>query len=147
MSPQSQENTPSFELPSPGQEEKTPTQESDQFQAHTGETQSAVAVEHGLSASQAAQAASKAAAQASAAPADPPPVSASQPQDTTASSSGWMPQVADDADLIEREWVDKAKEIVAKTLHDPYLQNKEMNKVRADYMKKRYNKDIKLIED
>jgi general stress protein 26 len=54
------------------------------------------------------------------------------------------PQIADDADLIEKEWVEKAKEIVEQTKHDPYLQNKEITKVKADYMKKRYNKDIKL---
>lgn len=59
---------------------------------------------------------------------------------------GWMPQIADDTDLIEKEWVDKAKEIVASTAHDPYQQNKEINKIRADYLKKRYNKEIKQSE-
>src|SRR3546814_17786665 len=64
----------------------------------------AVAIEKGVSASQAAQAASNAAAQFSA-PAEPPPAPvASQPQDQTSVSGGWMPQVADDADLIENEW-------------------------------------------
>ncbi len=60
-----------------------------------------------------------------------------------ATSPTWMPQIADDTDLIEKEWVDKAKEIVAQTAHDPHLQNKEINKVRAEYLKKRYNKDLK----
>lgn len=59
---------------------------------------------------------------------------------------GWMPQIADDTDLIEKEWVDKAKEIVAQTAHDPYLQNKEINKIRAEYLKKRYNKELKQSE-
>jgi hypothetical protein len=58
-----------------------------------------------------------------------------------------MPVIADDADLIEKEWVLKAKEIVARTKHDPYQQNKEVERVKADYMKKRYNKEIKLTED
>jgi hypothetical protein len=56
------------------------------------------------------------------------------------------PQIADDADLIEKEWVDKAKQIVERTRHDPHEQNKEMNKMKADYLKKRYNKDVKLSE-
>ena len=54
------------------------------------------------------------------------------------------PAVADDLDLIEKEWVEKAKKIVSNTHNDPYNQNKEMNKFKADYMKKRYGKDIKL---
>lgn len=58
-----------------------------------------------------------------------------------------MPTIADDADLIEKEWVEKAKEIVARTRHDPYEQNKEVERMKADYMKKRYNKDIKITED
>src|SRR5665647_771219 len=54
---------------------------------------------------------------------------------------------ADDADLIEKEWVLKAKEIVARTHGDPYVQNNEINKIKADYIKKRYNKDIKQITE
>ncbi len=64
---------------------------------------------------------------------------------TTTRSQG-MPAIADDVDLIEREWVHKAKEIVEHTKGDPHAQNKEMNKAKADYLKKRYNKDLKLEE-
>ncbi len=56
------------------------------------------------------------------------------------------PAVADDLDLIEKEWVEKAKAIVAQTRSDPYNQNKEMNRFKADYMQKRYGKEIKLDE-
>ena len=56
------------------------------------------------------------------------------------------PQIADDTDLIEKEWVDRAKQIVEHTRHDPHQQNREMNLMKADYLKKRYNKDIKLDE-
>jgi hypothetical protein len=55
--------------------------------------------------------------------------------------------IADEADLIEKEWVDKAKAIVANTKDDPHLQNKEMSKVKAQYLKTRYNKDLKLSEE
>lgn len=54
------------------------------------------------------------------------------------------PAVAEDLDLIEKEWVEKAKSIVEKTRTDPYAQNKELNRFKADYMQKRYNKDIKI---
>jgi hypothetical protein len=56
--------------------------------------------------------------------------------------AGATPQIADDADLIEKEWVEKAKEIVEKTRDNPYLQNKAINEMKTDYIKKRYNKDI-----
>lgn len=56
------------------------------------------------------------------------------------------PQIADDNDLIEKEWVLKAKQIVAATKEDPYVQNRELSRFKADYLKKRYNKDIK-VED
>lgn len=61
----------------------------------------------------------------------------------TTQTSG-NPVLADDVDVIEKEWVQKAKQIVEKTKQDPYQQNKEMNVFKADYMKKRYGKDLKL---
>lgn len=75
----------------------------------------------------------------------PDPAAAVDPGGTTAVSA--TPAIADDSDLIEKEWVVKAKEIVEKTKHDPYLQTKEMSKVKADYLKKRYNKDLKVSGD
>lgn len=65
------------------------------------------------------------------------------PQTTSQAST---PAMADDVDLIEKEWVTRAKEIVERTKDDPRLQNQEMNRVKADYLKKRYDKDIKLDE-
>lgn len=56
--------------------------------------------------------------------------------------AGSSPMIADDIDLIEKEWVEKAKEIVEKTKDNPYLQNKAMSEFKADYIKKRYNKDL-----
>lgn len=69
------------------------------------------------------------------------------PTSLTVPPTHGTPAIADDVDLIEREWVHKAKEIVERTKNDPYLQNKEMTKVKADYMKKRYNKELKLTEE
>ena len=57
------------------------------------------------------------------------------------------PPTADDLDLIEKEWVKKAKNIVSATMGDPYAQNKQINEMKVDYIKKRYNKDIKLRKE
>lgn len=65
-------------------------------------------------------------------------VPASLPMPATA-----MLQASDDSDLIEKEWVDKAKQIVEHTRDDPYKQSEELTHVKVDYMQKRYNKTIK----
>lgn len=77
----------------------------------------------------------------------PNPQPVPTPVHPAATSSATAALMADDADLIEKEWVTKAKAIVMRTKDDPREQNKEMNKVKADYLKKRYNKDLKLSEN
>ena len=57
------------------------------------------------------------------------------------------PPAAADEDLIEKEWVEKAKKVVAETKHDPYLQGQEVSKLQADYLKKRYGKTVNLPTD
>lgn len=57
------------------------------------------------------------------------------------------PAAAADEDLIEKEWVEKAKKVVAETKHDPYLQGQEVSKLQADYLRKRYGKTVKLPSD
>jgi len=66
--------------------------------------------------------------------------------DVSNTTAGMTPAVADDNDLIEKEWVNKAKQIVASTRDDPYQQSKELTVFKADYMQKRYNKTLKLGE-
>lgn len=55
--------------------------------------------------------------------------------------------VAEDKDEIEMEWVTKAKKIVEQTKSDPHLQERAVSRLQADYMKKRFNKDIKLPKE
>lgn len=57
-----------------------------------------------------------------------------------------LPPEANDLDVIEKEWVNHLKEIVLHTTEDPYTQQAEISKAKADYMRKRYNKDIKIAE-
>lgn len=50
---------------------------------------------------------------------------------------------AADSDRIERQWIDKTKAVVAQTRDDPYEQKQAVSHVKADYIKKRFNKTIK----
>lgn len=85
-------------------------------------------------------------------PLQSPPLIASpqQPQaDNQVKDSSQAPSTglqAQDADLIEKEWVERAKAIVAHTRNDPYKQKSEMSKVKADYLKKRFDKTIPIDE-
>lgn len=58
-----------------------------------------------------------------------------------------LPAGAEDSDLIEKEWVEIAKQIVEHTRDDPYEQQRALSQMKADYLKKRYNKDIKISEE
>lgn len=59
------------------------------------------------------------------------------PSDTSGGSS----------DDLDEEWVNKAKAIVERTKNDPFLESRELNKIKADYLKARHNRDIKVSED
>lgn len=65
-------------------------------------------------------------------PAPPPP-----PPVTTAG-----PSVAGDDDVIEKEWVDKAKQIILETRDDPHTRSQRVNELQKDYLKKRYGKEL-----
>ncbi|MEI6850818.1 MAG: hypothetical protein WCK26_02525 [Candidatus Saccharibacteria bacterium] len=71
----------------------------------------------------------------------PAPVSnvASTDNSTLISSA---PATANDDDLIEKEWVDKAKKIVSNTKNDPHLQEEEVSKLQVDYIKKRFGREL-----
>jgi hypothetical protein len=77
----------------------------------------------------------------------PTPTQSTPTQSADDAATSGNPLVAGDDDLIEKEWVDKAKKIVHETKNDPYVQEREVSKLQADYMKKRYGKDIKLIDE
>lgn len=71
----------------------------------------------------------------------PPIVPVSQPAVATATAPP-----DDTSDDLDQEWVHKAKAIVEKTKHDPHLESNELSKVKADYLKIRYNKQLKVAE-
>lgn len=66
-----------------------------------------------------------------------------QPAQAQSQSVSSMPAVADDVDVIEKAWVDKAKQIIQDTKDDPHAQEAEFEKLQIEYHKKRYGRDIK----
>ena len=70
-------------------------------------------------------------------------VVAAQDDDVVSTTKSVKAGLIEDSDLIEKEWVDKAKRIVERTREDPHQQSELITEVRADFMKKHYNKTIK----
>jgi hypothetical protein len=79
-------------------------------------------------------------------PAADQPVIAAPPQDVAPPVPMDPKAAAADTDNIEREWVDKVKNVVARTQEDPHLQKEQMSRVKAEYIQKRFNKTIKTDE-
>jgi hypothetical protein len=52
------------------------------------------------------------------------------------------PAIAGDDDLIEMEWVKKAKKIIYETQDNPHLREEEVNKLQIDYVEKRYGRKV-----
>lgn len=63
-------------------------------------------------------------------------------QDQTTVQDDDLPAVAGDDDLIEKEWVDKAKQIISATKDDPHKREQEVSRLQADYLRKRYGKEL-----
>ncbi|MEO6109393.1 MAG: hypothetical protein ABIP50_00040 [Candidatus Saccharimonadales bacterium] len=57
---------------------------------------------------------------------------------TTPTSVG--PLVAEDQDVIEKEWVDKAKQIIGSTKDDPHGRTARVNDLQKEYLQKRFGK-------
>lgn len=53
------------------------------------------------------------------------------------------PSVADDVDVIEKEWVDAAEKLITDTKTDPFQEEEAEEKLQIDYLKKRYGIDVK----
>ncbi len=76
-----------------------------------------------------------------------PTIAPAEAPASTAAPSNTNPSVAADEDLIEKEWVEKAKKVIAETKNDPHLQEAEVSKLQADYLQKRYGKTVQLPSD
>lgn len=76
-----------------------------------------------------------------------PPVPVNPAAPVSVQSMAGTPAVAADEDLIEKEWVEKAKKVIADTRHDPFMQKQAVSRLQADYLNKRYGKSVKLPEE
>ncbi len=77
-----------------------------------------------------------------AAPVLPAPVVDNITTDDAATLLTSLPDVAADDDMIEKEWVDKAKHIIAETSDDPHTRERAISQLQRDYLKKRYGKEV-----
>jgi len=46
------------------------------------------------------------------------------------------------SDELDQAWAQKTKAVVEQTKHDPFLESVELSKLKAEYLKIRYNKQI-----
>lgn len=133
---------PQFELPS-GEPERTPERPAEQIPEKDIEQQHPATQEAGVGkrAPRPGSTATDDVTQPQA------PAVPDEPADQSAPTAPVSPSTSDlkaaDADLIEKEWIERAKTIVTKTKDDPHRQKSEMSKVKADYIQKRFNKIIK----
>lgn len=132
-------SSPEFSLPTP---ESVPGRDAPEASPNGGES----AVERGVQSTperapeQAVQAQAAMAAQAT--PIALPTPVVNQQADNSTIATDDLPAVAADDDLIEKEWVDKAKQIISSTRDDPARREKEVSRLQADYLKKRYGKEL-----
>lgn len=72
-------------------------------------------------------------------------IASPQPPTPAANNDGVVtniPALAADDDLIEKEWVDKAKQIIAETKDNPYQREQRIGALQREYIYKRYGRKI-----
>ena len=77
------------------------------------------------------------------------PVPLPQTDDSATSATAQAttaPDSAADEDLIEKEWVDKAKKIIEQTKDDPHARTQKVNELQRDYLQKRFGKVVGASE-
>lgn len=77
------------------------------------------------------------------APQSPVPAPAADVQSPT------EPENSEDAatDIQDEEWIDKARDVIEQNRLDPYVQSRELGRLKAQYLKARFDKDIKVSKD
>lgn len=77
----------------------------------------------------------------------PYPVKNDNDDDATTVALSDAPMIAADDDLIEKEWVDKAKAIVIETKDNPHQREDAVSQLQIDYLKKRYGKEFGSVNN
>lgn len=68
--------------------------------------------------------------------------SVSQVQDKQDSTVNTIPETATDGDRIDQEWVNKVKEVISQTSEDPNAQQREISRLMAEYVLKRFGRQV-----
>lgn len=74
-----------------------------------------------------------------------PATQASTSDDTTSISTDDL--VAEDTNLIEKQWIDKSKAIIRDTKDDPYRREEAVSELQREYLRKRYGKEIGTTDE
>lgn len=138
-----QPNSNSREFQTPSRVEYTPQPQEVEPAISMPETQTGRQVERGEDVAGAATVAVDVASIAL--PVLPQPVPAAQTSDSSSILSD-VPAVANDDDLIEKEWVDKAKKIIEDTKDDPYKREQAVSQLQKEYLFKRYGKELGTVD-
>ena len=75
-------------------------------------------------------------------PIAPPAAQVVPATDTPAPPVGSLPVIADDVDVIEQAWVDKADEIRKANQGDPHNEDEAVEVLQQQYLKQRYGRDV-----
>ncbi len=75
-------------------------------------------------------------------PAQPVSIQVTTDDDQPAQKPSLTDNQIKETHLAEKEWVSRAKKIIAETKDDPHKQKTEISKVKAEYIKKRFSKTI-----
>lgn len=57
------------------------------------------------------------------------------------------PIAANDDDVIEKEWVDRAKQVILQTKDNPFAREKAIGELQRDYLMKRYGRQVGASND
>ena len=57
------------------------------------------------------------------------------------------PIAANDDDVIEKEWVDRAKQVILQTRNNPFAREKAIGELQRDYLMKRYGRQVGASND
>jgi len=68
------------------------------------------------------------------------------PQQYSQPVAGSVPMIAEDSDIIEKEWVAAIQKTLDQYKDDPYLLSKAMTALRQDYLQKRYGKTVEAAK-
>ena len=69
------------------------------------------------------------------------------PVDNATTSPVANPTAANDDDVIEKEWVDRAKQVILQTKDNPYAREKAIGELQRDYLSKRYGRQVGASND